>query len=214
VQTPGMFIIAGPPGAGKSSVFPLNSFADQIFNADDRAAELNHGSYREIPMDIRGIVNREFELFIQQSIARKQSFAFETTRVAASRSNRRGLRPLPVSRVFMTYVALDSFETHFQRVLQRALLGGHAASESTLRKIHESSLANLSIAFSPLESGIEFVRIYDNSFFKQKPKLVLESAQGQFTRIAMEFPNWLRSALRWSDSELAAARLPAKLRTS
>jgi len=36
-----MVIVAGPPGAGKSSLFPLTDFADNVFNADDRAAALN-----------------------------------------------------------------------------------------------------------------------------------------------------------------------------
>ena len=35
-----MFIVAGPPGGGKSSLFSLSDFADHVFNADDRAAEL------------------------------------------------------------------------------------------------------------------------------------------------------------------------------
>jgi len=42
-----MFIVAGPPGAGKSSVFPLTDFADRAFNADHRTA-LNAGSYESI----------------------------------------------------------------------------------------------------------------------------------------------------------------------
>lgn len=208
-----MFIIAGPPGAGKSSVFSLDSFADQIFNADDRAAELNNGSYRDIPMDIRRIVNREFESFVQRSIARKRSFALETTLRSSITFEQARLATASGFRVLMTYVALDSFEKHFQRVLQRAHLGGHAASESTLRKIYESSLANLSTALRPLDSGIEFVRVYDNSLFKQEPKLVLESVKGQFTRIAAEFPSWLQSALKWSESELAGARKQTTLRT-
>jgi hypothetical protein len=43
MATPRMFVIAGPPGAGKSSVFSLSKFAQRTFNADDRAAELNSG---------------------------------------------------------------------------------------------------------------------------------------------------------------------------
>jgi hypothetical protein len=56
-----MVIVAGPPGAGKSSVFPLTDFADQVFNADDRAAALNGGSYESIPLAIRTAVNRAVE---------------------------------------------------------------------------------------------------------------------------------------------------------
>jgi len=56
-----MFIVAGPPGAGKSSLFSLSKFAERVFNADDRAAQLNGGSYESIPLSVRTIVNREFE---------------------------------------------------------------------------------------------------------------------------------------------------------
>ena len=38
-------MVAGPPGAGKSSIFPVSSFGVSYFNADDRVAELNGGSY-------------------------------------------------------------------------------------------------------------------------------------------------------------------------
>jgi hypothetical protein len=48
-----MFIVAGPPGGGKSSLFALSGFADHVFNADDRGAELNAGSYENIPTAVR-----------------------------------------------------------------------------------------------------------------------------------------------------------------
>jgi hypothetical protein len=35
-----MFIVAGPPGAGKSTAFPVSGFGVDFFNADDRAAAL------------------------------------------------------------------------------------------------------------------------------------------------------------------------------
>jgi predicted ABC-type ATPase len=68
MATPRMFVIAGPPGAGKSSVFSLSNFVERTFNADDRAAELNSGSYQDIPLSIRAIVNREFEGFVRANI--------------------------------------------------------------------------------------------------------------------------------------------------
>jgi predicted ABC-type ATPase len=76
---PRMVIIAGPPGAGKSSIFSLSDFADNVFNADDRAAELNAGSYQTIPLTVRAAVNREFERFVHSNIAAGTSFALETT---------------------------------------------------------------------------------------------------------------------------------------
>ena len=39
-----MLVIAGPPGSGKSSSFPLTAFGHDAFNIDDRCAQLV-GSY-------------------------------------------------------------------------------------------------------------------------------------------------------------------------
>ena len=60
---PKMIVVAGPPGSGKSSVFPVSAFGVAYFNADDRAAELKGGSYIGISNEIRRIANREFERF-------------------------------------------------------------------------------------------------------------------------------------------------------
>jgi cell filamentation protein len=53
MRLPRMFIVAGAPGGGKSSFFALSGFAGLAFNADDRAAELNGGSYENIPTSVR-----------------------------------------------------------------------------------------------------------------------------------------------------------------
>jgi dephospho-CoA kinase len=63
-----MIVVAGPPGSGKSSVFPVAQTGVDHFNIDDRAAQLNGGSYRNIPPEIRAQSNRECELFIEAHI--------------------------------------------------------------------------------------------------------------------------------------------------
>src|SRR5690348_16105085 len=78
-MVPTMIVVAGPPGSGKSSIFPVTSFGVAYFNADDRAAELNGGSYIGISSEIRQTVNREFEVFVSRHIQRRASFAIETT---------------------------------------------------------------------------------------------------------------------------------------
>jgi predicted ABC-type ATPase len=206
---PEMFIVAGPPGAGKSSVFPLAVFADRVFNADDRAAELNGGSYRAIPLQIRSEVNREFEQFVRDSIAAGRSFALETTlRSKVTFEQARLAKSLGFS-VFLVYVALDGFDRHLERVKRRAIRGGHAASESTLRRIHESSMANLPIALDPAKSGIGDVLVFDNSAEEQRPRLALEVREGQVVYISDRFPAWLQSALNWTIQDLDRARLHA-----
>src|SRR5271166_3070235 len=76
---PRMFIVAGPPGGGKSTAFPVSGFGIDFFNADDRAAALNHGFYLDIPRSIREKVNLLFESFVLSHIERAASCAFETS---------------------------------------------------------------------------------------------------------------------------------------
>jgi len=211
MATPRMFVIAGPPGAGKSSVFSLNRFADRAFNADDRAAELNSGSYQDIPLAIRAIVNREFEEFVRANIRSGNSFALETTLRSSITFDQARLAKENGFRVIMRYVALETPELHIERVLQRAARAGHAASETTLRRIHSNSLRNLPTALVPAESGIESVRVYDNSRFGESPRLILQIEQGRTVRMADHFPMWLQSALGWTSSRLAEERQRLRL---
>ena len=106
----------------------------------------------------------------------------------------------------MIYVALDSFERHLERVIRRASAGGHSASEATLRKIYDNSLANLRIAIRSAESGVDGLRIFDNSAVNTEPRLVLQARTGRVIRLADDFPAWLRTALRWSDAGVSRIR--------
>jgi predicted ABC-type ATPase len=211
MATPRMFVIAGPPGAGKSSVFSLSKFAERTFNADDRAAELHSGSHQDIPLSIRAIVNREFEEFVRANIRSGNSFALETTLRSSITFDQARLAKENGFRVIMRYVALETPELHIERVLQRAARAGHAASETTLRRIHSNSLRNLPTALVPAESGIESVRVYDNSRFGESPRLILQIEQGRIVRMADHFPMWLQSALGWTSSRLAEDRQRLRL---
>jgi predicted ABC-type ATPase len=106
----------------------------------------------------------------------------------------------------MRYVALATPELHIERVMQRAARGGHAASETTLRRIHAASLRNLPFTILPDESGVEFVRVYDNSGFGQSPALALEVERGRIVRLSEDFPVWLQSALGWTPGRLREER--------
>jgi hypothetical protein len=54
-----MFIVAGPPGGGKSNAFPVSGFGVDFFNADDHAAAVN-----QIPREARNRVSLLFESFV------------------------------------------------------------------------------------------------------------------------------------------------------
>lgn len=206
MAAPRMFIAAGPPGGGKSSLFVLSHFADHVFNADDRSAELNGGSYENIPTSVRAVVNREFEEFVHANIRTGTSFALETTLRGTITFEQARLALQSGFRVSMFYVALDTVERHIERVMRRAALGGHSASERTLRRIHASSLGNLPIALIPDRSGIDIVQIYDNSRPEMRPALVLEARFGRIVRLADSFPDWLLSALGWTKQDLENRR--------
>jgi predicted ABC-type ATPase len=79
VSRPRIVVVAGPPGSGKTTRFPLADFGVDYFNADNHAAELNQGSFRGIPKEIRSQVNLEFQRWILDHISQRKSFALETT---------------------------------------------------------------------------------------------------------------------------------------
>jgi predicted ABC-type ATPase len=94
-KRPKMVIVAGPPGSGKSTAFPVNSFGLDSFNADDRAAALNGGSYHGITVKIRARVSKEFEDFVVERIRSRTGFSIETTLRKISRFVRRNLLRKP-----------------------------------------------------------------------------------------------------------------------
>src|SRR6266478_4651559 len=112
---PRMIVVAGPPGSGKSTAFPVSSFGVPYFNADDRAAKLNGDSYRGISQEIRTRVNREFEDFVQSSIRSLTSFAIETTlrsQVTFEQARRASEAGFSVE---MRYLALRDLDLHIER---------------------------------------------------------------------------------------------------
>src|SRR5215472_15361260 len=138
-----MFIVAGPPGSGKSTAFPVSGFGVDSFKADDRAAALNAGSYLDITRAIRDEVNRLFEAFVIEHIERGASGAFETTLRSSITFDQAALTQRAGFRVEMRYRALETFEIHLERIKMRADRGGHTLPESLLRRIYDSSISNL-----------------------------------------------------------------------
>lgn len=130
-----MVVIAGPSGSGTSRHFPAASFGIASFNVDDRCAALNGGSYHATPVSVRVQAQRECERFIEECTTRRTSFAVETTlrsQIAieqAVRAQRVGFTAK------MVFVATDDVHDNIQRIVRRALDGGHSAPASRIREI-------------------------------------------------------------------------------
>jgi predicted ABC-type ATPase len=188
---PQMIVVAGPPGSGKSVAFPVDSFGVDFFNADDRSAQLNKGSYQGITLEIRAIVNNEFEAFVADHIRNHASFAIETTLRSDITFRQADHARAEGFDVQMRYIALDGFEHNLERVIARALAGGHSAPSEQLQKIHEASLKNLARAIREMDRII----VYDNSAPGQRPTRMLVAEHGRVIWRDPVFPQWLQDAL-------------------
>jgi len=182
-----MIVVAGPPGSGKSTAFPVSGFGVKFFNADDRAASLNGNSYLSIPMHVREQVNREYEVFVNSCILRRESFAIQTTLRSAVTFEQAAKAHDAGFAVEIRFLSLASFQLHLDRVKTRADAGGHSAPEEILLAIHRASLKNLLRAIDVADE----IWIYDNSTFGGPPTLVAQAKQGTIAYLADNLPAWL-----------------------
>jgi predicted ABC-type ATPase len=195
---PKMIVVAGPPGSGKSVAFPVDSFGVDSFNADDRSAQLNNGSYQGIPLEIRAIVNKEFEAFVEDHIRNHKSFAIETTLRSDITFRQAGQARAEGFEIQMRYIALNGFAQNLKRVIARAFAGGHSAPADQLQKIHEASLRNLPKAIREMDR----IQVYDNSAPDRRPKRVLSAQSGKVTYLHPSPPEWLEVVLAGSEFQI------------
>jgi predicted ABC-type ATPase len=182
-----MVVVAGPPGSGKSSHFPVEGGQIDGFNVDARAAAYNGGSFRDIPRAVRARAQRECEVFIDEHLAERKSFAVETTLRAgiaieqARRAQRAGFE------TDMVFVTAGRADECVARVRLRGLAGDHAAPESELRDIYAKSMSNLGLAADVFDR----VDLYDASVRGAPPRLVGRIAAGRFVALVTPLPDWM-----------------------
>jgi predicted ABC-type ATPase len=184
-----MVVVAGPPGSGKTTYFPVTALNVDSFNIDDRCAQIQ-GSYRAISRDVRRAVAKECERFVHDHIERGLSFAVETTLRTTAAIEQAELARKGGFVTHLRFVATDSIAENVARVLQRAQGGGHGASEQDIRTIHEASIANLCKALVVFER----VRVYDSTAAWTAPRLVATAHNGRLELEGVS-PAWLERAL-------------------
>ncbi len=157
---PKIIIIAGPNGAGKTTFareFLPNEAACPVFvNADLIAAGLSPFAPEQAAVQ----AGRLMLAAIAQHVARRQSFALETTL-----SGRGYARQIPLWRqagyfVELFFLSLPHAEMAVQRVAERVRQGGHNIPEATIRRRFSAGLELLRTVYQPL---VDQWAVYDNA---------------------------------------------------
>ena len=157
---PKIIIIAGPNGAGKTTFarefLPQEAGCPVFVNADLIAAGLSPFAPERAAIQ----AGRLMLDAIAQHVARRESFAFETTL-----SGRAYARQIPHWRqlgyhVELFFLSLPSADVAVQRVAERVRQGGHDIPEATIRRRFESGRHLFSDVYQPL---VDQWALYDNS---------------------------------------------------
>ncbi|MBA4261000.1 MAG: Zeta toxin family protein [Comamonadaceae bacterium] len=157
---PKIIIIAGPNGAGKTTFarefLPQEAGCPVFVNADLIAAGLSPFAPERAALQA-GRLTLEA---IAQHVARRESFAFETTL-----SGRAYARQIPQwralgYRVELFFLNLPSADMAVQRVAERVRQGGHHIPEATIRRRYDAGQRLLTEVYQPL---VDQWVLYDNA---------------------------------------------------
>ena len=157
---PKIIIIAGPNGAGKTTFarefLPQEAGCPVFVNADLIAAGLSPFAPERAAIQA-GRLTLEA---IAQHVARRESFAFETTL-----SGRSYARQIPQwralgYRVELFFLSLPSADVAVQRVAERVRQGGHDIPEATIRRRFDAGKQMFADVYRPL---VDQWVLYDNA---------------------------------------------------
>jgi len=158
---PRVYVLAGVNGAGKSSIggAAFRAFGTDYYNPDEAARALIAANPGLSQADANGLAWQQGKRLLEQAIANRLHFAFETT---LGGNTIPGLLAGAASQgieVHVWYVGLSSVELHIERVRARVRKGGHDIPEADIRRRYDHSRLNL-IRLLP---ALTALRVYDNS---------------------------------------------------
>jgi predicted ABC-type ATPase len=157
---PRIIVIAGPNGAGKTTFarefLPQEAGCPVFVNADLIAAGLSPFAPEAAALQAGRLMLQA----IAAHVARRESFAFETTLSGLGYA-----RQIPRWRaagyfVDLHFLALPSADMAVQRVAERVRQGGHHIPEDTIRRRFAAGLRLLKTVYQPL---VNQWAVYDNS---------------------------------------------------
>lgn len=158
---PRIYALAGVNGAGKSSIggAAFRAFRADYCNPDEAARALIAAHPGLNQTDANGVAWQQGRRLLEQAIAKRLHFAFETTLGANTIPRLLAGAASQGIEVHVWYVGLSSVELHIERVRARVRKGGHDIPEADIRRRYDHSRLNL-IRLLPTLAAL---RVYDNS---------------------------------------------------
>ncbi len=158
---PRIYALAGVNGAGKSSIggAAFRAFGADYYNPDEAARALIAAHPGLNQTDANGVAWQQGRRLLEQAIAKRLHFAFETTLGANTIPRLLAGAASQGIEVHVWYVGLSSVELHIERVRARVRKGGHDIPEADIRRRYDHSRLNL-IRLLPTLAAL---RVYDNS---------------------------------------------------
>ena len=159
-EAPHIYVLAGVNGAGKSSIggAAFRAFGADYYNPNEAARAVMVANPGLTQADANAAAWHQGKRLLEQAVARRLDFAFETTLGAntiprlLSEAASRGID------VHVWYAGLTSPELHIERVA-RVRKGGHDIPEADIRRRYQHSRLNLIHLLPQLTA----LRVYDNS---------------------------------------------------
>jgi len=198
-REPTIWVIAGPNGGGKSSIVGemIRESGADYFNPDELTRKLMDRNPGLALDDANTLAWEAGKQQLENAIATRQSFAFETTlggRTISRLLHRAAARGMVLK---IWYIALDSADHHVARVKARVARGGQAIPPQRVRERYDQSRANL----ARLIPRVTALKAYDNSYEADidnsehpRPQLVLDFVQGRIRNRArlITTPDWAK----------------------
>lgn len=190
-------VLAGVNGSGKSSLMGelllekgVNYFNPDVFTR--QLLKLDPSLGHEQANSLAWTFGKER---LEAAIARKASYAFETTLGANTIPRLLKEAAQAGLEVVLWYCGLESPESNIRRVAVRVAKGGHDIPEEKIRARWVSSRENL-IRLLPF---LTEVKVFDNSVeateatgFAPSPVLLLHLKAGRILHRASESPDWVK----------------------
>lgn len=165
-----IYVLAGTNGAGKSSIggATIRHLGGAYFNPDEAARAIRERNPHLSQTQANSAAWHEGKRLLQQAIAQRQDYTFETTLGGNTVVRLLEEAALHGTQVRVWYAGLASAEHHIARVRLRVAKGGHDIPESDIRRRFDHSRLQL-IRLLPCLTEL---RVYDNT-------LLADLAQGQ-----------------------------------